>query len=179
MFEEALSRVGGLAKAAGLPLPPLPSGLRGGGGASSSSSSSISDSDSGSSSEVAGVGTCEFVHAQAESMPFPDESFDAVTCVYLLHELPQAARRAMAAETSRVLKPGGVLIVADSIQLGDRPRLDPHLGRFGDFNEPHYRDYIASELVSVFGSGPGGAGLTPWTKELCSSTKVLSFRKPK
>ena len=74
------------------------------------------------------------------------------------------------------------MVVADSIQLGDRPRLDANLGRFGDFNEPHYRDYIASELVSVFcgPAGPGGgAGLEPWTKELCSSTKVLSFRKPK
>ena len=185
MFGEALSRVGGMAKAAGLPLPPLPPGLQG--VASGAHQGNVheehieaaehaahrSDTDGGTV-----LGKCEFVHAQAESIPFPDETFDAVTCVYLLHELPPAARRAMAAEASRVLKPGGVLVVADSIQLGDRPRLDPHLGRFGDFNEPHYRDYIASELVSVFGPGPGGAGLTPWTKELCSSTKVLSFRKP-
>jgi hypothetical protein len=31
--------------------------------------------------------------------------------------------------------------------------------------------------VELFGSA--GAGLAPWTKELCSSTKVVSFRKPK
>ena len=76
-----------------------------------------------------------------------------------------------------MLKPGGVLVLADSIQLGDRPHVDRHLGRFGDFNEPYYRSYIREELVALF--GPDGAGLEPWTKELCSSTKVVSFRKPR
>ena len=79
----------------------------------------------------------------------------------------------MAREAARVLKPGGVLVIADSIQLGDRPHVDRHLGRFGDFNEPYYRNYIREELAGVFAE----AGLEPWTKELCSSTKVLSFRK--
>ena len=73
------------------------------------------------------VSAVEFVQARAEAMPFPDASFDAVTCVYLLHELPADARAAVAKEVARVLKPGGLLVVADSIQLGDRPRLDPHL----------------------------------------------------
>ena len=141
MFEKALSRVGGLAKAAGLPLPPLPA--RGGAGVNGGARRETDDkeeedkenyhaNDEKEEFDASGsLGSCEFVHAQAESMPFPDGSFDAVTCVYLLHELPPAARRAMAAEVGRVLKPGGVLVVADSIQLGDRPRLDPHLGRFG------------------------------------------------
>ena len=39
------------------------------------------------------TGSCDFVQANAESMPFSDATFDAVTCVYLLHELPPAARR--------------------------------------------------------------------------------------
>ena len=163
---EAFSRVEGMAKAAGLPLPPFPG----------TSWDGTADDDADAGSRVEELGKCELVHAKAESMPFPEASFDVVTCVYLLHEIPAEARRAVAAEVARVLKPGGVLVLADSIQLGDRPHLDKHLGRFGDFNEPHYRDYIASELVSVF--GPEGAGLEPWTKELCSSTKALSFRKP-
>ena len=82
-------------------------------------------------------------------MPFSDATFDAVTCVYLLHELPPAARAAVAKEAARVLKPGGVLVLADSIQLGDRPHVDRHLGRFGDFNEPYYRSYIREELVAL------------------------------
>jgi ubiquinone/menaquinone biosynthesis C-methylase UbiE len=29
--------------------------------------------------------------ANAEAIPAPDASFDAVTCVYMFHELPQAS----------------------------------------------------------------------------------------
>mmetsp|Transcript_8963 Transcript_8963/g.39458 ORF Transcript_8963/g.39458 Transcript_8963/m.39458 type:complete len:320 (+) Transcript_8963:67-1026(+) len=161
LVTETLSRVGGLAKAAGLPVPPVPSARR-------------DDVQDEAGKET--LGSCEYVQAQAEKMPFPDASFDAITCVYLLHELPPEARREVAKEAARVLRPGGVLILADSIQLGDRPRMDKNLGRFGDFNEPYYRSYIEEALVEVF--GPEGAGLEPWTKDLCSSTKVLSFRKP-
>ena len=66
--------------------------------------------------------------------------------MYLFHELPPKIRRAAAAEMARVLRPGGVLVISDSIQLGDRERLDANLGRFGDFNEPFYRTYIAEDF---------------------------------
>ena len=66
--------------------------------------------------------------------------------MYLFHELPSKIRRAAAAEMARVLRPGGVLVISDSIQLGDRERLDANLGRFGDFNEPFYRTYIAEDF---------------------------------
>jgi len=38
-----------------------------------------------------------------------------VLCVYLFHELPPAVRRAAAAEMARVLKPGGLLVLTDSV----------------------------------------------------------------
>jgi SAM-dependent methyltransferase len=69
-----------------------------------------------------------------------------VYSVYLFHELPPKIRRAAAAEMARVLRPGGVLVITDSIQLGDRERLDANLGRFADFNEPFYRTYIAEDF---------------------------------
>jgi ubiquinone/menaquinone biosynthesis C-methylase UbiE len=166
---EALRQVGSLAKAAGVPTPPLPAALR-------EAVETFSAAEDEETRYVPSLGRCEFVQAAAESMPFPDESFDAVTCVYLFHELPPAVRREAAREAARVLKPGGVFILADSIQLGDRPRVDAHLGRFGDFNEPYYRSWLREDTVELFGER--GAGLEPWTKELCSSTKVLSFRKP-
>lgn len=49
----------------------------------------------------------EVVNATAESMPFPDDSFDKVLCVHVLYfwrDLDRSLR-----ETARVLKPGGRL----------------------------------------------------------------------
>ena len=69
-----------------------------------------------------------------------------VTCVYLFHELPAAARRKAAAEMARVLKPGGILVLTDSVQYGDRPEWDKMLGMFSKFNEPYYMSYISEDL---------------------------------
>jgi ubiquinone/menaquinone biosynthesis C-methylase UbiE len=115
-----------------------------------------------------------FVQAAAEALPFEDESFDAVVCVYLFHEMPEAERAAAAAEMARVVAPGGVVILTDSQQLGDRPALDGKIGNFAKLNEPHYQNYISTYLPALFTAG----GLTCDGKWAESSTKCLSFRKP-
>lgn len=114
-----------------------------------------------------------FVQCAAEDVPAEDGSLDVIVCVYLFHELPEEARVACAKEWARVLKPGGLVVLADSCQLGDRPAWDATLGAFGSFNEPHYRNYIACDLGGLFES----AGFQPRTKYLSSATKVLSFVK--
>ena len=50
-------------------------------------------------------------------MAHPCERVGQVTCVYLFHELPADVRRAVAAEMLRVLRPGGLLVLVDSIQV--------------------------------------------------------------
>src|SRR6185436_13849569 len=57
----------------------------------------------------------------AESSPVPDESQDAVTSVFLFHELPPRVRRVVFRECARVLKPGGRLVLVDSLLRGDQP----------------------------------------------------------
>ena len=51
---------------------------------------------------------------------FENETFDALNCINLFHELPPEIRRASAKEFFRVLKPGGIVCFSDSIQSGDR-----------------------------------------------------------
>jgi ubiquinone/menaquinone biosynthesis C-methylase UbiE len=83
----------------------------------------------------------------AEALPFADASFDAVSCVYLMHELPLDARRRVLAEARRVLRPGGLLVLEDACQPGDSPALAEVLARFQrDLHEPYFKSYLAHDL---------------------------------
>ena len=115
------------------------------------------------------------VQGFAERLPFADASLDAVTCVYLFHELPPKVRGAVAAEFARVLKPGGVLAFADSVQAADEPELTRMLQAFpAYFHEPFYASYQDTNLVDLF----EGAGLREEGADKAFLTKALLFRKP-
>lgn len=121
------------------------------------------------------VGKATFVQANAEALPFEDESFDIVTSVYLFHELPAQAQDAVVAEVARVLAPGGLFVLTDSFQLGDRvQRLDKTVRNFGNFAEPYYEAYARRDLAKLAREH----GLQPFEKEVSSATKSVSFRKP-
>lgn len=129
-----------------------------------------------------GAAGAHFYHDSIERVPdelarvLGDDGgwFDAVYCVYTFHELPMEAREAAVRTMFQALKPGGVAVLVDSIQLGDREPLDRSIGRFGDFNEPHYRGYISTDLGALFER----AGFACVEKEINSSSKRLSFMKP-
>ncbi|KAK3277040.1 hypothetical protein CYMTET_14926 [Cymbomonas tetramitiformis] len=123
---------------------------------------------------VAGQGYTNFLQLNAEKMPFQDASQDAILCIYLFHELPMPARRNVFREVARVLKPGGMFVLTDSIQLGDQPMKDTVIGNFGNFAEPHYRGYISTD----FGELGRAVGLKPDYKDVASASKTLSFIKP-
>ena len=115
------------------------------------------------------------IQANAEDLPFINESYDVVVCVYLYHELPREARAKASAEMCRVLKKDGLLVLTDSIQRGDRPSLDANIGNFEKMNEPYYVDYTEDNLPEHFMRG----GLMPAKKIVRSTTKSLSFMKEK
>lgn len=116
-----------------------------------------------------------FVQAKAEQLPIADASLDAVTAVYLFHELPPKIRSAAAAEIARVLRPGGVFALADSIQPADEPRLARLLEAFpAYFHEPYYAGYARTDLAALF----GGAGLRLVDQDHAFLTKAMLFEKP-
>ena len=71
----------------------------------------------------------------AESLDFPDESFDTVVCTYGLCTIPDD--RAAISEARRVLRPGGRILLAEHVRSPNRivraiqRVLDPLAHRFG------------------------------------------------
>jgi ubiquinone/menaquinone biosynthesis C-methylase UbiE len=109
----------------------------------------------------------------AETMPFADGQFDAITCMYLFHELPSGVRRFVVAEIRRVLRPGGVLVFVDSLQPGDEPDYDAMLDYFPvAFHEPYYASYLREDLDRLW-----SPGFTPGERVPAYFSKVLSYRR--
>lgn len=118
----------------------------------------------------------ELVTGAAEQAPFESERFDAITCVYLFHELPPRVRRDVAREIARLLRPGGVLVLADSIQGGDAPDLDRMLEYFPiGFHEPYFGSYVGEDLPALFAEA--GLRHEQTETELAFLTKVVRFRR--
>jgi ubiquinone/menaquinone biosynthesis C-methylase UbiE len=114
------------------------------------------------------------VQAKAEQLPFADASLDAVSAVYLFHELPPKVRAAVGGEIARVLKPGGRFALADSIQPTDEPRLAHLLEAFpAYFHEPFYESYARTDLAALF----AGVGLRAVAADAAFLTKALLFEK--
>ena len=92
--------------------------------------------------------------ARAEAMPYSSSSFDAISCVFLFHELPGPIRQQVIREANRVLKPGGIFVICDSIQIADSPELLPMMEYFAqEVHEPYYRDYIRDDIEKRLQTG--------------------------
>ncbi|MBU2532406.1 MAG: class I SAM-dependent methyltransferase [Alphaproteobacteria bacterium] len=116
-----------------------------------------------------------WLRANAEAMPVETASQDVVTSIFLFHELPPEARRAVIGEVARVLKPGGIFVMIDSLQYDDKPGWDGLLEAFPErFHEPYYRHYLIDDLPAAFER----AGLTLTGSRLIFLSKLLAFVKP-
>ncbi len=116
-----------------------------------------------------------FTVGNAESLPVPDESQDAVTSMFLFHELPPKVRRIVIRECARVLKPGGRLVLVDSLQCGDQADYEGLLDLFPqNYHEPYYRSYIKEDFSSLATS----FGLTHIRDVNAFASEVMVFDKP-
>jgi ubiquinone/menaquinone biosynthesis C-methylase UbiE len=116
-----------------------------------------------------------FVVGKAEAVPVPDNSQDAVTSIFLFHELPPKIRRITFSECFRVLKPGGRLVLVDSLQPGDRPDYEGLLELFPqNYHEPYYESYTNEDFCAL----AAACGLTYIRTVNAFVSKVMVFDKP-
>src|SRR5262245_42584383 len=113
--------------------------------------------------------------ANAEAIPLPAASMDAVTSIFTMHELPPGVRRTVMGEAARVLKPGGRLVLLDSLQHGDVPDYDGLLERFPqNYHEPYYKSYVREDFAAL----ATRCGLVHCRNVTAFVSKVMVFDKP-
>ncbi len=112
---------------------------------------------------------------KAEAIPAADGSQDAVTGIFLFHELPPKVRREAFAEFARVLKPGGRLVLLDSLQRSDHPDYEGLLELFPqNYHEPYYLSYLDEDFSAL----AVDAGLNHVRSVKAFISKVMVFDKP-
>jgi ubiquinone/menaquinone biosynthesis C-methylase UbiE len=116
----------------------------------------------------------KFIVAKGEAIPVATESQDAATSIFMLHELPPKVRRQIFREFARVLKPGGRLVIVDSLQMGDEPDYDGMLELFPQsYHEPYYGSYLKEDFRTI----AAACGLTHTRDVNAFVSKVMVFDK--
>jgi ubiquinone/menaquinone biosynthesis C-methylase UbiE len=117
----------------------------------------------------------DLVVANAESIPLPDASCDAVTSIFMFHELPPEVRRIVFGQCARVLKPGGRLVLVDSLQRGDQPDYEGLFELFPqNYHEPYYAGYATEDFAAI----ASACGLSHRRDVMAFVSKVMVFDKP-
>jgi ubiquinone/menaquinone biosynthesis C-methylase UbiE len=94
-----------------------------------------------------GHSNVEFVPADAEQLPFADDTFELVTCRIAAHHFSDVP--AFAAEAYRVTKPGGRLLLIDNVAL-ERDELDSFYNEIEKIRDPsHVRAWKKSEWLGM------------------------------
>jgi SAM-dependent methyltransferase len=94
-------------------------------------------------------------HAGAEALPFPDESFDCVTCIEVLEHLPAPLRPRALREMHRVLRPGGRLVLRV-----------PHAGLFRWLDPNNFRFHFPRAYRRAIGPGRRDSGYTRGSEDV-------------
>lgn len=96
-----------------------------------------------------GLGNVKTARAKADDLPFPDMSFDCVTCRLAAHHFGKP--QAFASEAFRVLMPGGTLALVDNISP-EEPDLARAYNHFEKLRDPsHGRCLSLTEWTRLLG----------------------------
>ncbi|WP_434751895.1 class I SAM-dependent methyltransferase [Paenibacillus amylolyticus] len=89
----------------------------------------------------------DFVTGDAEHIPFPDNSFDLVTCRIAAHHFPAVS--SFASEAYRVTKPGGCLLFIDNV-APEKDELDRFYNGIEKQRDPsHVRAWGKTEWIGL------------------------------
>ncbi len=95
-----------------------------------------------------GIDNLDLRQGNAESIPFDDASFDLVVARQCPHHFADVARAVR--EAARVLRPGGELLIVDSISLPN-PKLDTFMNAVEILRDPsHVRNYNLREWKAFY-----------------------------
>ena len=101
--------------------------------------------------------------ADAERLPFVDDTFDAVTCRIAAHHFPNPDR--FVAEVARVLAPGGTVALEDNVAPPEES-LDDFLNEVERLRDPtHVRSHTECEWRSWFADAGLGVEETQLVKK--------------
>lgn len=92
----------------------------------------------------AGVSGCRFLVASAGQVPLPDASVDLVVSFETIEHVEQETQERMLAEFSRLLAPGGLLLISS-------PNKATYSDEAGFANEFHVRELYRAEFAALLG----------------------------
>jgi len=93
--------------------------------------------------------------ASAEQLPFPDSSFDCVTCIEVLEHIPAKTRAQALAEMRRVVRPGGRLVLRV-----------PHAGLFAFLDSNNLRFRMPRLYRALLRNGRRDAGYAGGSEDI-------------
>jgi ubiquinone/menaquinone biosynthesis C-methylase UbiE len=94
----------------------------------------------------------------AEEFPYPDASFDLVTCRVAAHHFTSPQK--FVSETTRVLKPGGSFLLIDGSVPDDEPEAEEWLHQVEKLRDPSHHRFLAPKKWARLCGLCASAGLT-------------------
>lgn len=93
----------------------------------------------------------EFVKIDSPCLPFPDQSFDSISCVEVVEHLDLSLTKAILAEFVRILKPRGKLIVTTPNYGSLWPLVELMVNRFSkvSYEEQHITKFKGRSLEAL------------------------------